>query len=107
MTWLQENYSLLIVAAIIIVYVVLSGEQSVKNWLLYAVSMAEKELGSGTGRLKLVQVYTNFVSSYPVFSKIVPFAVFSLWVDLALKEMRKILETNVDINAYVKNVEKD
>jgi hypothetical protein len=107
MTWLQENYSLLIVAAIIIVYVVLSGEQSVKNWLLYAVSMAEKELGSGTGKLKLAQVYTNFVSSYPVFSKIVPFAVFSLWVDLVLKEMRKILETNEDINAYVKNVEKD
>jgi hypothetical protein len=30
---------------------------SVKEWLLYAVATAEKELGSGTGQLKLRYVY--------------------------------------------------
>ena len=31
----------------------------VKEWLLYAVMAAEKELGSGTGALKLRFVYSN------------------------------------------------
>ena len=71
------------------------------KWLLYAVSMAEKELGSGTGKLKLVQVYSDFVAKYPILSKIIPFAAFSLWVDIVLEEMKDILNNNMDIAAYI------
>ena len=101
MKWLVDNWSLLVVIAGIVAYVVLSGKKSVKEWLLYAVFMAEAEWGSGTGKLKLRTAYDMFVAKYPVISKIIPFSVFSLWVDEALKEMKKILEENLDIAAAI------
>lgn len=102
MQWLQDNYSLLILIAIIATYFIISGKQSLMKWLLYAVTLAEEDLGAGTGRLKLVQVYSDFVANYPIFSKIIPFALFSYWVDIVLKEMRDMLEKNQKINAIVK-----
>ena len=33
----------------------------IKNWLLYAVAAAEKEFGSGTGKLKFAKVYNEFI----------------------------------------------
>lgn len=98
---LVDNWAAILVAVIFIIYFVLSGKKSVKEWLLYAVCIAERELGGGTGRLKLKYVYDQFVSTYPIISKLIPFAVFSMWVDEALKEMRAILETNLDIRAYI------
>ena len=99
MKWLVDNWSLLIVISIIILYVITSGKKSVREWLLYAVSMAEKDLGSGTGKLKLKYVYDSFVNMYPILSKLIPFVVFSMWVDETLDEMRDIIETNMDIRA--------
>lgn len=101
MKWIVDNWSLLLVFLIFSTYFILSGKKSVKEWLLYAVAIAERELGSGTGKLKLRQVYENFIVAYPVISKIVPFEIFSAWVDEALVEMRKIIETNFDIKAYI------
>lgn len=101
MKWLVDNWSLLVVVAVVVGYVLLSGKKSVKEWLLYGVFMAESEWGSGTGKLKLRTVYDMFVAKYPIISKLLPFSVFSLWVDEALKEMRKILEENMDIKAYI------
>jgi len=101
MKWIADNWSLLVVIAIIVAYVLSSGKKSVKEWLLYAVSMAEKDLGSGTGKLKLKYVYDSFVVTYPIISKIIPFVVFSEWVDEALDTMREIIETNMDIRAYL------
>jgi hypothetical protein len=97
MKWLVENWSLLIVVASVITYMLISGKKSVKEWLLYGVFMAESEWGSGTGKLKLRTVYDMFVTKYPIISKIIPFVVFSLWVDEVLKEMKKILEENESI----------
>lgn len=101
MKWIADNWSLLAVIAIIVAYMIASGKESVKEWLLYAVSMAEKSLGGGTGKLKLKYVYDSFVATYPIISKIIPFGVFSLWVDEALDEMRSIIETNMDIRTYL------
>ena len=36
----------------------------VREWLLYAVTKAEKELGAGTGKLKLRYVYDMFVARF-------------------------------------------
>lgn len=101
MKWIIDNWSLLVVVIIVSAYIIINGKKSVKEWLLYAVSMAEKDLGSGTGKLKLKYVYDSFVVTYPIISKLIPFNVFSLWVDEALKTMREIIETNLDIKAYV------
>lgn len=101
MQFVYDNWSLIITILFVAVYFILSGKQSVQNWLLYAVTKAERELKSGTGRIKLVTCYEWFVARYPVFSKILPFPVFSLWVDIALKEMKHLLETNEAIAKYV------
>lgn len=73
----------------------------VKEWLLYAVTMAEAELGGGTGKLKLRSVYDMFIEKFPVMAKVISFETFSLWVDEALKEMRIMLETNENVKQLV------
>ena len=82
-----------------------SAEQQakIKEWLLYAVIMAEKEFGSGTGKLKLASVYAEFLEVFPDLASIISFELFSSLVDEVLVQMREILETNKDIEAYVEN----
>lgn len=74
----------------------------VREWLLWAVTEAEKELGGGTGRLKLRQVYDLFVTRFTWLARIVPFDLFSDLVDDALEEMREMLNTNKAVEALVK-----
>lgn len=74
---------------------------NIKEWLLYATAMAEKELGSGTGKLKLRYVYDMFVVKFPWLAKIVTFESFSNMVDEALESMNDLLDTNNDVYAYV------
>ena len=74
---------------------------NVREWLLGAVTGAEKELGSGTGQLKLRQVYDLFVARFPWLAKVISFSTFSDLVDDALVEMRDMLDKNVAVQAYV------
>lgn len=73
----------------------------VRKWLLWAVTEAEKELGSGTGELKLRQVYDLFVVRFPWLAKVISFDLFSALVDEALEEMRELLDTNQAVSAFV------
>ena len=73
----------------------------VREWLLWAVTEAEKELGGGTGKLKLRQVYDLFVTRFPWLARIVPFDLFSSMVDDALEDMREMLKTNQAVKAHV------
>ena len=73
----------------------------VKEWLLWAVTEAEKELGGGTGQLKLRQVYDLFVTRFPWLAKLISFELFSTMVDEALDEMRHLLDTNTAVAAFV------
>ena len=110
--WLAENWYLALTAVVMVVMaVVLVGsfvklptkEQiaKIKEWLLYAVTEAEKELGGGTGQLKLRQVYDLFVQRFPAVAAVVSFDTFSLWVDEALEQMRELLAKNEHAAAYV------
>lgn len=74
---------------------------AVYEWLLGAVIEAEKALGSGTGQLKLRQVYDLFLIRFPWVARVIPFAMFSDMVDDALEDMRELLETNVAVQEYV------
>ena len=74
----------------------------IKEWLLFAVTKAEQELGEKTGQLKLRTVYDLFVSKFPTTAKLVSFETFSRWVDEALIEMKKMLENNKQIETIVK-----
>ena len=75
--------------------------EQVKGWLLGAVTLAEAEFGSGTGRIKLSVVYDSFVQKFPWIAKLLSFEDFSEYVDEALVEMRKLLSTNKAIAAIV------
>lgn len=65
------------------------------------VTEAEKQLGSGTGQLKLRQVYDKFLEKFPLLSLLVPFKMFSEMVDKALERMRVMLESNSFAQSYV------
>lgn len=73
----------------------------VRKWLLWAVTEAEKELGGGTGKLKLRQVYDLFVTRFPWLAKVVSFELFSDMVDDALDEMREMLKNNRAVQQLV------
>ena len=116
MEWIVNNWSLLavlaIVAAVAVFYIKkfssLPSEtqlRKVKEWLLYAVMIVEKEYSHGTGQLKLRAAYNMFIEKFPSLVPVLSFETFSLFVDEALVEMRKILETNKDIDAYVNGEE--
>ena len=75
--------------------------EKVRQWLLKAVTEAERELGGGTGQLKLRTVYDAFLTTFPWLAPVVSFAKFSELVDEALEEMRKMLEKNKAVQAYV------
>lgn len=64
---------------------------SIKQWLVFAVSVAEKEFGEKTGKLKFASVYASFVEKFPRAASIVSVDLFSVWVDDALKDLEKFL----------------
>lgn len=72
-----------------------------KEWLLYAVISAEKELGSGTGQIKLRYVYDMFIVKFPYLSKVISFEVFSSLVDEALDKIKDILDSNDQLQKYI------
>ena len=72
----------------------------VKEWLLFAVLEAEKEFGSGTGKLKLRTVYEMFVRIFPWVAKVVSFATFAAWVDEALETVEEWLKDDA-VAGYV------
>lgn len=76
---------------------------NIKEWLKYAVIEAEKELGSGTGQLKLHKVYDMAVNNFPFIIKLIPFDTFSEWVDETLEWMRQQLSDNKAAQNYVES----
>lgn len=96
-----------IVAALLVVFLVVLTIyiKGFKNWLVWAVSEAEKVLGSGTGQLKLRYVYDTAVLRFPVMAKLMPFSVFTKLVDAALVTMREMIEKNKSIAEVITNKE--
>ena len=74
---------------------------AVKAWLLLAVTNAERDLGGGTGKLKLRQVYDLFIQRFPYIARWISFDLFSEWVDEALDEMKRLLTSNQAMRDYI------
>ena len=79
---------------------------AVKAWLLLAVTNAERDLGGGTGKLKLRQVYDLFIQRFPYIARWISFDIFSGWVDEALDEMKRLLTSNQAIQDYINHADK-
>jgi hypothetical protein len=112
MDFLISNWFLIVIAIAAIVVGGYSGyvfakrpttEQiiKVKEWLLYAVTEAEKVLGSGTGQVKLRYVYDMFLTKFPYLSKAISFESFSVLVDEVLVKFRELLSSNDKLKDYV------
>lgn len=112
MEWIANYWPLLValvaVLAVIIFAICKFAKQprpeqlaKVREWLLYAVTAAQKQFGSGTGQIKLRYVYDKFLTKFPAFAPIISFELFSNLVDEALVKFKEILETNNMIQKYV------
>lgn len=77
-------------------------QEIIKQWLLVAVVKAEKELGDGTGQLKLRFVYDLFLDKFKFISYLITFNQFSALVDDVLDIMRAMISNNKNIEDYVK-----
>lgn len=74
---------------------------NVKEWLKWAVVEAERQLGSGTGQLKLRMVYDMAAKQFPWMIQLVTFESFSSWVDEALEWMKVQISENKATKSYV------
>lgn len=113
--WIVENW-MMIIAGIAIVAAAVKGIQAfrnlpteaqvskVKQCLLNWVVEAERELGGGTGKVKLSMVYGWFVTAFPILKNFVSFETFSVWVDEALEEMENMLSTNESLKTAVEGI---
>lgn len=77
----------------------------VQEWLLYAVIQAEKELGSGSGPIKLRFVYDLFLMKFPTVAKVITFEKFSYMVDMALNELQDMLEAKPRLKEVIGGIE--
>ena len=64
--------------------------EQIRGWLLQAVLGAEREFGSGTGKLKLSSVYDKFCERFPWLAKVLPFETFSKYVDDPQRNERRV-----------------
>lgn len=72
-----------------------------KEWLLYMVIEAEKQLGEGTGAVKLRMVYNMFTDKFKFLSILLSFEQFSEMVDEVLEKMRLMLASNQQLKEYI------
>lgn len=111
MEWMVSNWFLIVVSLCIVWALVMASKkflnlptkeqiENIKEWLLFAVIEAEKELGSGTGAVKLRYVYDMAVAKFKWLS-FISFETFSKWVDEALDVMKEQLQSNKAIAEYV------
>lgn len=116
MEWFISNWYIVLAHIAVIVCLVLvcynfinwpTSEQlkKVREWLVYACLQAEKELGSGTGQMKLRMVYDMFLTKFTWLSKLITFEQFSALVDEALEEVRHLLESNNKVAAIVQDTQ--
>lgn len=114
MNWLIDNWYLVVAGLALLAFVIyciyvffgMPTEKQidkVKEWLIWACIEAEKALQSGTGQLKLRQVYDMFcaVPAFTWIAKVISFEQFSVWVSDALVEVKQMLINNKALAEYV------
>ncbi len=98
------DYILLIVAAVAaVIFAIFKGNKSVVMKMLYAlVTEAEKNMGGGTGSLKLASVIEAIYPKLPAVIKMfITDAMLEKWVEDALKIAKEAWEKNSNIAQYI------
>lgn len=106
------DYVIIIVVAAILISILgygffkLGKDKQIRiitEWLLLAVIKAERELGSGTGQVKLRYVYDLFLDKFKFASMFISFVQFSGLVDAALVTMKTMISNNDQVKDYIEN----
>lgn len=114
MMFLVENWELILSAVAVIVVVVgsvitfflrpsSSQMKKVKEWLLYAVISAEREIGSNNGEIKLRKTYDSFVDRFPWLALVISFEKYKKLVDEALVRMKEMLKESESAKEYIEH----
>lgn len=100
-----SDKDVIITVLVILFLIFFSANQRsrILEWLVLAVTNSEKDLGGGTGQLKLRMVYDWFIQKFPILSAIIPFALFTVWVNKSLVRMRNLKDTNIKVASYITN----
>ena len=114
MNWIVENWFLLVAFAAcagVSAYAVVrfaglpteKQKQKIREWLIWAGIEAEKELQSGTGQLKLREVWNKFcaIPAFTAIAKFISFDTFSEYVKEALAKAKEMLVKNRNLATYV------
>lgn len=114
MEWLIENWYLIVAficGVIFLIYCLYTffgmptekQKAKVKEWLIWACIEAERALQSGTGQLKLREVWNMFcaVPAFTWVARVISFEQFSVWVSDALVEVKIMLISNNNLAEYV------
>ena len=106
LTWIVANWDfiLLILAAVAcVLFAIFKGNKGVVMKMLYAlVTEAEKELGSGTGSLKLAQVIERIYPKLPTIIKtFISEKTLQGWVEQALAAAKEAWANNIKLAEYI------
>lgn len=97
MKYVMQNPTFVVVAAIIVICVAVMVIRTRKGMLikaaLYAVTKAEENWGSNTGRIKFAEVYTYLCKQYPIITLFFTESQVAEIIEDALKQMKEILAT--------------
>ena len=104
---MNMQIDMMVLSVILVVLLVVGGIyiNGFKNWLVLAVTEAEKMFGSKSGQLKLRYAYELAATRFPIVAKLIPFNVFGSMVDNALVIMRTMIEKNQNIADIVSKKE--
>ena len=114
MSWIADNWFLIVAllafcgmaACAVIRFAGLptkKQQEKIKEWLIWACIEVERELQSGTGQLKLREVWNKFcaVPAFTSIAKLITFDMFSGWVKNALLQAKEMLVKNSNLSSYV------
>jgi hypothetical protein len=71
------------------------------EWLIDVCAEMERNLGDGTGFLKLRGAYNEFIATFPIMSKLISFETFSQLVDEALAVLKEKMSVNRKLSDYI------
>jgi hypothetical protein len=102
------NYWQVIIVAIIFIGAIIiklkvMWNGNVIEWLVAVCAEMERELGSGTGRLKLAGAYEIFIHTFPIASKFMSAEFFAILVDEALDILDETIAQNDKIKSYIES----
>lgn len=78
--------------------------EDLKQWLMYAVTIAQKEFGKDTGELKLYKVWDMATDKFPWITSLVSFETFREWVDDAKEKVIELSKDNEAIADFINGI---